>query len=73
MTAQGIYKPTRQSSAIGLGLMGFGIILTTTILYRWKIQPYLKNKRNRENEEWAEYVFTQEQKNKLEAVRSERN
>lgn len=60
-----IYKPTRQSSAIGLAYLGFGFMAVTFALWKWKIGPYVKKKRNLQAEEWANYVFEQEQKTKL--------
>ena len=56
------YRPTRQSSAIGLAALGFGILFTTYGLYRWKIGPFLRKQRMREDEEWANYIFEKEQK-----------
>lgn len=61
-----IYKPTRQSNAIGLLLMGLGLMAVTTTLYRWQIGPYLRKKRSREAEEWANTIFELEQKAKEE-------
>lgn len=59
-----MYKPTRQSNAIGLGFLGFGILFATTVIYKWKIGPHLREKRRKEAEEWAEFVFEQEQNEK---------
>lgn len=64
-----MYKPTRQSNAIGLGFLGFGILLTSYVLYRWQVGPYLDKKRRQQAQEWANYVFEEEQKEKLQEER----
>lgn len=68
-----VYKPTKQSNAIGMAFLGFGMLFTTYTLYRWQISPFLRKKRAREDEEWANYIFEQEQKSKLERDNSGEN
>lgn len=51
---------SRASSPLGLGFMGFAVIVTTVVLYRWKIQPALKKNKARRNEGYANYVFERE-------------
>lgn len=60
-------KPTRQSSAIGMGFLGIGIIFATVSLFRWQIFPMMGRKRLREAEEWADIVFEKEQQAKQNA------
>ena len=62
-----IYTPTRQSSAIGLGFLGLSVIVGSYVLFKWQINPYIRKKRSREAEQWADYVFEQEQKTNLES------
>lgn len=61
------YRPTKQSNAIGLAFLGFGMIFSTYALYRWKVGPFLRKQRMKKDEEWADYIFEQEQKAKLES------
>jgi hypothetical protein len=61
-----VYKPTKQSNAIGLASLGFAILFTTVGLYRWKIAPFLRHKRAMQDEEWADFIFEREQKLKVE-------
>lgn len=68
-----VYKPTRQSNAIGMAMLGFGTIFTTVVLYRWKIGPFLRKRRMEEDEKWANYIFEQEQKVKLEGGSDAKN
>jgi hypothetical protein len=62
------YRPTKQSNAIGLAFLGFGLLFTTYGLYRYKVGPYLLKQRMRKDEEWADYIFEQEQKAQIKAA-----
>lgn len=61
-----VYKPTRQSNAIGMAFFGIGAMLVSVSLFRWKVSPYLKKKRAEEAEKTANFVFEHEQKSKEE-------
>jgi hypothetical protein len=57
-----VYKPTKQSNAIGLASLGFAILFTTVGLYKWKIGPFLRQRQRMQDEEWADFIFEREQK-----------
>lgn len=67
MGTQITYKPTRQSNAIGMAMTGIVGLVVSFAVYRWKVGPYLKNKKYERNKEYAEIVFKAEQQRKLEA------
>lgn len=67
------YKPTKQSNAIGLAFLGFGLLFTSYALYKYQVGPFVRKRRAKEDEEWANYIFEQEQKTKLEAGKAGTN
>lgn len=60
------YKPTKQSNAIGLAFLGFGILFTTIGLHKYLIGPYLRKQRAIQDQEWADYIYSKEQEAKTE-------
>jgi predicted component of type VI protein secretion system len=56
----------KQSNAIGITFLGVVALFGTISIWRWKIAPYINRKRAKEAEEWANYVFEQELKEKEE-------